>query len=88
MSRAALDEIRRIYFATTRGTIERDFARAIELLRSMASEDERERATAYMHGLAEMRAQWARRTRRASGPRSAAPRARSDRSTPGARRRR
>lgn len=88
MSQAALDEIRRIYFSTTKATIERDFARAIELLRSMASEEERERATAYMQGLAEMRAQWTRRPRRAAGPRSAAPRARSDRSTPGARRRR
>jgi hypothetical protein len=55
-----LAEIRRIYFRTTRATIERDFARALELLKEMASEDERSRATVFMHGLAQMRADWAR----------------------------
>jgi hypothetical protein len=53
-----LAEIREIYFRATRGTIARDFDRAIDLLKSMGSEEERERATVYMDGLAEMRAQW------------------------------
>ena len=53
-----LAEIRRLYFKTTRQTIEHDIAKAIDLLKSMASEDERERATAFMDGLAEMRRDW------------------------------
>jgi hypothetical protein len=55
-----LGEIRRLYFATTRATIERDFEQALELLKGMASEDERSRATVFMHGLAQLRADWAR----------------------------
>ncbi len=48
------DEIKRLYFHTTRGTIDRDFDRAIDLLKRMAEED-RHRATVYMEGLAQMR---------------------------------
>jgi hypothetical protein len=50
-----LDEIRRLYFKTTRATILRDFDRAIDLIKSMETEAEREKATVYMQGLAEMR---------------------------------
>jgi hypothetical protein len=50
-----LAEIRRLYFKTTRATILRDFDRAIDLIKSMESEDERGKATVYMQGLAEMR---------------------------------
>ena len=66
---AALDEIRRIYFKTSRQTIEHDFAHAIELLKSLPTENEREKATVYMEGLAEMRKEWARKsgTSRESG---------------------
>jgi len=55
-----LAEIRRLYFRTTRQTIHDDLARALDLLKSMHSEDERERATVYMEGLAQMRSDWAR----------------------------
>ena len=55
---AVLAEIRRLYFTTTKATIGRDLAKALELLKSMNSEQERERATVYMHGLAEMRREW------------------------------
>ena len=51
-------EIRRLYFSANRQTIERDLARALDLLKSMASEEERERATVFMEGLAEMRRDW------------------------------
>jgi hypothetical protein len=63
-----LREIRRLYFAATRETIEADLARALDLLKSIASEEERERATVYMEGLAQMRSDWAgqRRARRRS----------------------
>jgi hypothetical protein len=55
---AALAEIRSLYFKATRSTIERDFDRAIDLLKSLPGEAERERATVYMEGLAEMRKDW------------------------------
>jgi hypothetical protein len=55
-----LAEIRRLYFSTTRETIDRDLAKALDLLKSLPSEEERERATVYMEGLAEMRANWQR----------------------------
>ena len=51
-------EIRRLYFSTTRQTIERDLEKALDLLKSMSSEEERERATVYMEGLAQMRKEW------------------------------
>jgi hypothetical protein len=53
-----LAEIRRLYFKTTRQTIQEDLAKALDLLKSMASEEERERATVYMEGMAQMRADW------------------------------
>lgn len=59
-----LAEIRRIYFGTTRETIRQDLERALSLLKSMASEEERERATVYMHGLAEMNKDWFKKAKR------------------------
>jgi hypothetical protein len=56
-----LGEIRRLYFSTTRVTIHQDLAKALDLLKSMANEEERERATVYMEGLAQMRSDWAGR---------------------------
>jgi len=55
-----LAEIRRLYFSTTKQTIQQDLARALDLLKSMHSEEERERATVYMEGMAQMRSDWAR----------------------------
>ena len=52
-------EIRRLYFRTTRQTIQQDLEKALDLLKSMTSEEERERATVYMEGLAQMRKDWA-----------------------------
>ena len=51
-------EIRRLYFKTTRQTIQADLEKALDLLKSMGSEEERERATVYMEGLAQMRRDW------------------------------
>ena len=53
-----LAEIRRLYFQTTAKTIDEDIAKALDLLKSMNSEEERERATVYMEGLAQMRKDW------------------------------
>ncbi len=55
-----LAEIRRLYFHTTKQTIQQDLERALDLLKSMNTEEERERATVYMEGLAQMRSDWAR----------------------------
>lgn len=54
----ALADIRRIYFKTSRQTIEHDFAHAIELLKSLPDEEARQKAHVYMEGLAEMRREW------------------------------
>jgi hypothetical protein len=59
MPRDGLDAIRRLYYDTGPATIRRDLARAIEILKAMPTEEERERATVYMEGLAEMRKEWA-----------------------------
>jgi hypothetical protein len=59
-----LAEIRRLYFKTTRQTIQPDIEKALDLLKSMASEEERERATVYMEGLAQMRRDWSGRQKK------------------------
>ena len=59
-----LAEIRRLYFKTTRATIHDDLGRALDLLKSIASEEERERATVYMEGMAQMRSEWSRGKRK------------------------
>jgi hypothetical protein len=62
-------EIRRLYFTTTRQTIQEDLAKALDLLKSMASEEERERAAVYMEGMAQMRAEWGK-NKKGSGVRA------------------
>jgi hypothetical protein len=61
---AAFADIRRIYFNTTKRTIQADLAHAIELLKSLPSEEDREKATVYMEGLTQMRREWARKDTR------------------------
>jgi hypothetical protein len=58
------DEIKRLYYRATKRTIERDFDRAIDLLKSMATDAERERVHVFMEGLAQMRREWSRGGRR------------------------
>jgi hypothetical protein len=58
-----LAEIRRLYFQTTAKTIQHDLEKALDLLKSMNGEDEREKAAVYMEGLAQMRSDW-KRTKR------------------------
>jgi hypothetical protein len=59
-----LAEIKQLYFKTTAATIERDFDRAIDLLKSIPLPEDRQRATVFMEGLAEMRKEWKKRRRR------------------------
>ena len=62
-------EIKRLYYQTSRGTIKQDFAKAIDLLKSFGSEDERERVAVYMDGLSQMRSDWARQAGAGNGGR-------------------
>lgn len=75
-----LSDIRQIYFTTTKSTILRDFDRAIDLLKTIPSPEERQRATVYMDGLAEMRKEFtASPSSGTSGRRGGRARKRSDR---------
>jgi hypothetical protein len=65
---AKLAEIKRLYYQTTRQTIDADLAKALDLLKSMPSEQQRERAAVYMDGLAQMRSDWARERKRKRRP--------------------
>ena len=67
---AKIAEIKRLYFSATRQTIQDDLARALDLLKTMESEEERERATVYMHGLNEMRRDWSGKKRKVRTKRS------------------
>ena len=52
------DEIKRIYFSTTKQTIERDMARALELLTHMPTDEARQRVAGFMHGLSDLKREW------------------------------
>ena len=58
MSADKIAEIRRLYFAATPKTIQRDLERAIDILKSLRSDDDRSRASGYMEGLNELRKEW------------------------------
>lgn len=51
-------EIRRLYFQTTKESIQADLEKALDLLKSMPSEAERDRVAVFMDGMAQMRADW------------------------------
>src|SRR5688572_18121531 len=93
----ALAEIKKLYYSTTKATIQNDIARAIDLLKTLPDEDAREKAAVYMDGLAQMRSEWTQAARggvkptsnsrpSASAPRPAGPRARSGRTPASSRR--
>lgn len=63
-----LAEIRRLYFQASKQTIDRDLQKALDLLRSMPSEEQRERAVVYMEGLAEMSKDWRKKSTRRAPP--------------------
>jgi hypothetical protein len=50
--------IRALYFDATKESISRDFDEAIDLLKTLGSEEEREQAAVFMEGLSQMRAEW------------------------------
>jgi hypothetical protein len=60
MSADKIAEIRRLYFATTPKTIQRDIERAIDILKTLGSDEDRSKAAVFMEGLNEMRKEWKR----------------------------
>lgn len=56
--RDAIAEIKRLYYGTTKATVVRDLARAIELLKILPTEEARASAAVYMDGLAQLRSEW------------------------------
>jgi hypothetical protein len=54
----AIAEIKKLYYAATKSTIDDDIDRAIDLLKTLPSEEERDRVAVYMEGLAQMRIEW------------------------------
>ena len=61
MSADKLAEIRKMYFETTPKTIQRDFERAIDLLKTLKDDEERAKASVFMEGLNELRKEWKKR---------------------------
>lgn len=56
--RDPIAEIKRLYYSTTKQTVARDLERAIALLKTLDSEEERARAAVFMDGLTQMRSEW------------------------------
>ena len=55
----AIAEIKQLYYKATKQTIQKDLARAIDLLKTLPTDDDRERVAVYMDGLSQMRSEWA-----------------------------
>ena len=62
-------EIKRLYYKTTKATIQEDLAKALDLLKPMNSEEERERVAVYMDGMSQMRSDWGIRSEKEEGRR-------------------
>ena len=75
----AIAEIKRLYYATTRATVQRDIEKAIDLLKTLKTEEDRERATVFMDGLSQMRSEWGVRPKAAGGGAPAGPAAKAAR---------
>lgn len=80
-------EIKKLYYGATKATIQDDVDRAIDLLKALPTDEDRERAAVYMDGLSQMRSEWkqaarggvtsASTTSGASAPRGGGPQGRS-----------
>ena len=60
-------EIKRLYYATTRATVQRDLDKAVALLKTLKTEEERERVSVFMDGLSQMRSEWGVRPAKPGG---------------------
>ncbi len=80
-------EIKKLYYAATKATIQKDVERAIDLLKTLPTDEERERVAVYMDGLSQMRSEWSTYSKPpGAGQRREAPPARSGRSKSSSRR--
>ena len=68
-----IDEIKKLYYSATKATINDDIDRAIDLLKTLPNEEERDRVAVYMEGLAQMRIEWKEGARGGVKPTSARP---------------
>jgi hypothetical protein len=59
--KTGVDAIRQLYYRASAQSIAADLARAIDLFKSLPSDEDRERAAVYMDGLSQMRSEWSRR---------------------------
>lgn len=66
MSSDAISRIKALYYGATAKSIAKDLQEAITLLKTLETEEDRERAAVFMDGLAQMRSEWA--LERAKGP--------------------
>ncbi len=62
-----LETLRTLYFNTAKATVQRDLDRAIDLFKTLKSEDDREKAAVFMDGLSQMRSEWGVRPGPAAG---------------------
>lgn len=53
-----IDQIKKLYHSTTKATIQRDLTKAVALLKTLETEEDRERVAVYMDGLSQMRSEW------------------------------
>ena len=63
-----LERLKTLYFSASAATIADAFDEAIDLLKTLPAEEDRERAAVYMEGLAEMKREFAS-PRKKAGPR-------------------
>lgn len=63
------EEIKKLYYGATKATIQRDVERAIDLLKALPDEDQREKVAVYMDGLSQMRSEWSASARPQAGER-------------------
>ena len=61
MSNDQIAAIRKMYFAATPKTIQRDLERAIDILKTLHDDEARSKAAVYMEGLNELRKEWKKR---------------------------
>jgi hypothetical protein len=54
----SLSAIRTLYFNATKGTVQKDLTKAIELFKGLKTDDDREKAAVFMDGLSQMRSEW------------------------------
>jgi len=59
----SLMAIRKLYFNTSKATVQKDLTKAIALFKALTSEDDREKAAVFMDGLSQMRSEWGVRPR-------------------------